>query len=108
MHEAGQKRCNKRGKTKEICKKFQIGFHIHFHANVKGASQQQLYLLLFPIPLTTTHLIGDPGVLVVIRLFGGYGQHGGVGLLGPLIIQIRVVLIVPGLRRQVLNPSEGK
>jgi len=97
MHEAGQKKVQQEGKNKRNLQKFSNWLPHPFPCKCKGSFPAAAFPAPFPNPLTTTHLIGDPGVLVVIRLFGGYGQHGGVGLLGPLIIQIRVVLIVPGL-----------
>lgn len=55
-----------------------------------------------------THLIGDLRVGVIIGLLRCNGQHSRVGLLGTLIILIRIVLIVPRQRRHIWHPAITK
>lgn len=61
------------------------------------------YTFLLP---AHTHLIGDLRVGVIIGLLRCNGQHGRVGLLGTLIILIRIVLIVPRQRRHIWHPAK--
>lgn len=106
MHEAGQKRNTvgqkrrkNRRKNKRNLQKFSNWLPHPFPCKCRESPSTS------PSGANKTHLIGDPRVFVVIRLFGCYGQHGAVGLLCPLIIQIRIILIVPRLRRQIGNPT---
>lgn len=55
-----------------------------------------------------THLVGDFRVGVVIGLFRRDGQHGCVGLLGALVVELGIVLIIPGQRRHIRHAAITK